>query len=113
MAKKKKRVNPYERFLEDPELRQFIYGMTGARDRNEGGIPSGNSLFDPGFFGGPKGSIGLDIDTANYEGWRRKVAGDEIGFFGKERSPGSVLMQDIVSNARTRSTSPYFGIPNK
>ena len=107
--------NPYRKFVENPAIRQFMFGMTGARDRNEGGIPSGNPLFDPGFLGERQGSRGLDIDTANLELWKRKMIeeGRFDDFLGVGGTPRTIAVQDMFNAMKSTSVSPYFGIPNR
>ena len=99
------------KFMEDPAIRQFMYGMTGARDRNEGGMPNG----EPGFFGGRNGSRGLDIDRANYELWKRKMAASGgMGFFGaREPAPKTIAAQDMFMRAKNRSKDKFFGNPGR
>ncbi len=110
-----KQSSPYSKFVEDFAVRQLVYGMAGTRDRNEGGVPSGDPLFDPGFFGGRRGSRGLDIDKANFEMWKRKMIeeGKVDNFFGPGAAPRSIAIQDVLNNMESTSVSPYFGVPNR
>ena len=96
-------------FLEDPRIRQRMYEQQLLADRNEGGVPSGHPAFEPGFFGGPAGSKGLDIDAANFEMWKRKMAQDGgPGFFGRESAPQSVAVQRMFQAQKARPSDSWF-----
>ena len=111
----KKKDNPYAKFMEDPEVRQFMYGLEGTRDRNEGGMPSGHPAFDSGYMGMPIGTNGLDIDAANFEMWKRKqVEQEALGqFWGNKSSPSTVRWQDIFAGSKNNSKNWYFGNPGR
>ena len=89
-------------FMEDPVIRQQMYEKYGYADRNEGGVPSGNSMFDRGNFG--RAFRGLDIDSANFELWKQRMTEqDGRTFLGAtEPIPKSVATQRAFQNAIRR-----------